>query len=56
MKIESGTKLAKQIVVIYTQTLRGEGVEENPLRLIDQYWSLDGELLAEKDEWLKKDP
>jgi hypothetical protein len=30
---------------------RGEGIEDDPVRRITQYWSLDGELLAEVDSW-----
>lgn len=41
---------AKLIQVIVTELeLRGKGTEGSPLRRITQYWSTDGELLAEKD-------
>ena len=40
----------EQITVIKTTLLRrGEGIKEDPVRIITQYWSLDGELLAEVD-------
>ena len=43
------------IQVIRTElSKRGEGTEEDPIRLIIQYWSLDGELLAEVDEFQKE--
>lgn len=44
---------ARVIQVIQTTLLRrGEGKsEENPVRVIEQFWSLDGELLAENDRW-----
>jgi hypothetical protein len=29
--------------------VRGKGTQESPLRRIKQYWTLDGELLAEHD-------
>lgn len=29
----------------------GKGVEGDPIRRVIQYWTLDGELLAEVDEW-----
>ena len=28
---------------------RGKGVHGDPIRNVDQYWSKDGKLLAEKD-------
>ena len=42
------------IRVIRTNLLqRGEGVEKDPIRRIEQYWSLDGELLWEIDPYKK---
>lgn len=35
--------------VIEVQAVRGEGTNDDPCRVILQYWSLDGELLAEND-------
>lgn len=46
----NGTKTAKVIQVIETKAERGLGVEKDPVREITQYWSLDGKLLAERDE------
>lgn len=41
---------ARLIEVIETNLeLRGEGTVEDPFRRIRQYWSKDGELLAEVD-------
>ena len=41
---------AKVIQVIVTDILRrGTGTAADPIRIITQYWSLDGELLAEVD-------
>jgi len=41
---------AKKIEVIETELLRrGKGVEGDPVRLIKQYWSMEGDLLAEVD-------
>ncbi len=39
--------------VIETKLLRrGDGSSEtDPVRIVTQYWSLDGELLAEHDPW-----
>lgn len=40
---------AKIIEVIETDVCRGEGTDLDPCRRVKQYWSKDGELLAEKD-------
>jgi hypothetical protein len=42
---------AKLIEVIETVSLKGEGVEGDPVRHVIQYWSKDGVLLAENDSW-----
>lgn len=39
------------IEVICTKSLIGMGTEEDPVRVIIQYWSFDGKLLAYNDEW-----
>lgn len=36
-------------VIRTTLTRRGDGVVGDPIRVITQYWSTDGELLAEVD-------
>lgn len=36
-------------VVETTLTRRGKGIESDPIRIVRQYWSLDGRLLAEVD-------
>lgn len=41
-------------VVETTLTRRGKGVENDPVRIITQYWSRDGELLAEKDPFVEE--
>lgn len=41
--------MAKVIQVIETETVRGKGVEGNIFRRVMQYWTFDGELLAEND-------
>jgi len=43
-------RIAELIEVIHTVATRGAGTNENPVRLVHQYWSKEGELLAEKDE------
>jgi hypothetical protein len=43
---------AKVIQVIETTEKRGSGKDESsPIRGVTQYWSLDGELLAENDPY-----
>lgn len=39
----------RQVTVIEVTATRGEGVESDPVRVITQYWSPEGALLAEKD-------
>jgi hypothetical protein len=36
-------------VIRTTNATRGNGTEASPFRRITQYWSMDGELLAERD-------
>jgi hypothetical protein len=40
---------AKLIQVIEVSTTRGTGTQLDPVRTVTQYWSTDGELLAERD-------
>lgn len=42
-----GTDSAKVIEVIETKSIRGSGSGDDLCREVTQYWSLDGELLAE---------
>ena len=44
-----GTDGARVVEVIETRSLRGEGTENDLCREVVQYWSFDGELLAEND-------
>lgn len=44
-----GTDSAQLINVIKTESLRGVGAKDDPCRMVIQYWSTDGQLLAEKD-------
>ena len=48
--IAPGTVHAKVIPVIRTVSRRGSETKERPLRWVTQYWSLEGELLAEKED------
>lgn len=40
---------AKRVPVIVVVFKRGLGIETDPVRLVTQYWSMDGCLLAECD-------
>ena len=44
-----GADSAKVIPVIVTKSIRGLGTEEDMVRVVTQYWSLEGKLLAEND-------
>lgn len=44
-----GTDNASVIQVIQTKSMRGIGTQEDKVRIVTQYWSLDGKLLAEND-------
>lgn len=39
------------IEVIETISIIGNGTSEDPVRYLYEYWDLDGNLLASKDEW-----
>lgn len=41
--------MPRVIEVIESQTVRGKGVEGDPIRTVVQYHTKDGELLAERD-------
>lgn len=45
----------KMMEVIHVVSYEGEGTKENPARLIDEYYSKDGALLAAKDQWLEQE-
>ena len=44
---------ARVIQVIETRSARGCGTEEQPSRIVTEYWSLDGDKLAECDPYLR---
>lgn len=39
----------KMVPVIQVSLVRGVGVEDDPVRHVKQYWTLDGKLLADLD-------
>lgn len=44
-----GTDSARIMIVIETQALEGYGTPDDPVRIVSQYWDLDGTLLARSD-------
>ena len=45
-----GVDHAEVVPVVHTVSIRGTGItQDDPVRQVHQYWSTDGELLAEKD-------
>ncbi|MGL9877527.1 hypothetical protein [Enterococcus sp. DIV0240d] len=58
MKIPKKSNHVRQVEmmeVIHVVSYEGEGTKENPARLIDEYCSKDGALLAVKDQWLEQE-
>lgn len=49
-----GTDSARVIQVIETESIRGNGTNEDKCRPIKQYWNFDGNLLAENDPCAKE--
>ena len=49
-----GTDSAKVISVIETKAMRGRGTDEDPARIVTQYWDFEGNLLAENDVMQKE--
>jgi hypothetical protein len=45
---------AQLIEVIEVRYVRGHGVAGDPVRLVIAYYSKDGELLAEHDDWAER--
>lgn len=46
-----GCDSARVIAVIETESARGSGSTDQPTRIVKEYWSLDGEKLAENDPY-----
>ena len=47
-----GTDNAKIVKLIRTAATMGAGTEDDPVRRVYQYWSLDGKLLFTEDDYL----
>nr|DAG73005.1 MAG TPA: hypothetical protein [Caudoviricetes sp.] len=54
-KKSNHVRQVKMMEVIHVVSYEGEGTKENPARLIDEYYSKEGALLAKKDEWLERE-
>lgn len=54
-KKSSHVREVKMMEVIHVVSFEGEGTEENPARLINEYYSKEGTLLATNDEWLERE-
>ena len=54
MESARGTDSAEVIRVIKTTALRGAGTKDDLSRIVTQYWSLEGEFLAEHDPCAKE--
>lgn len=58
MKVPKKSNHVRQVEmmeVIHVVSYEGEGTKENPARLIDEYYSKEGVLLAVKDQWLEQE-
>ena len=49
-----GCDSARVVSVIETKAARGIGTQEQPTRMVTEYWSLDGKKLAEHDPYLEE--
>lgn len=48
-----GVESVRVISVIETKAARVSGAKDQPARIVTEYWSLDGEKLAENDPYLR---
>ena len=46
----NGPDSVKVISVVEVKAKRGRGIEGDPVREITQYWDMDGNFLAERDD------
>ncbi|MCD5183876.1 hypothetical protein IV471_01020 [Enterococcus gallinarum] len=54
-KKSNHVRQVKMMEVIHVVSFEGEGTEGNPARLINEYYSKEGVLLATKDDWLERE-
>jgi len=46
---------AKLVTLIETTSKRGTGKEGDPYREVKEWWTFDGELVVEWDEWYEEE-
>lgn len=46
-------RIVELLEVIHVVAARGKGIDNDPMREVHQYWSKQGELLAERDFYLE---
>ena len=51
-KVEAKSRSARLVEVVEVKTPKGEGTDKDPMRIITEYWSKDGQLLAVNDSYL----
>ena len=57
MAVAKGTDSARVVRVIRTVALKGAGTDDDPCRLVAQYWSLSGRFICEEDASIcREDP
>lgn len=44
-------QLVELVEVIHVEAARGKGTEDDPVRIVHQYWNKEGKLLAEQDKY-----
>jgi hypothetical protein len=49
-------RTTKVIEVVLVEFVKGAGTEQDPIRLVRQYWTKDGLLIAERDQHLEAKP
>ena len=45
--------MARLIQVIETEVTHGQGTEVSPVRIVRQWWTPEGDLLCERDDWFE---
>lgn len=50
-----GTDSARVIRVIETRALKGSGTNNDPVRVVKQFWNFDGSLIAESDPFIDEE-
>mgnify|MGYP001036109087 CR=1 FL=1 len=52
-RTQSSVRSAQVISVIQTKSVEGTGTEDDPNRIVTQYWDADGTLLAVNDPFIQ---